>query len=143
VCERFTPRARQVVVLAQDEARDLRHDYIGTEHLVLGLVREEEGIAARVLADLGVTLEAIRGRLAHGGGEQPTTGQIQFLPPAKRALEAAAEQADAMHHPWLGTEHLLLGLVDDPASVGSRALGVSPTAVRERVLAALGGQGRE
>ena len=138
--ERFTERARQVVVLAQDEARHLRHDYIGTEHIALGLIREQEGLAARTLDELGVTAIAVRARLAPGVGEHRTTGQIMFLPPAKRALDAALEQADAMNHPMIGTEHLLLGLVDDADSVGSRALGVAPERVRSHLLGLLGGE---
>jgi ATP-dependent Clp protease ATP-binding subunit ClpC len=140
VFERFTRRARQVVVLAQDEARDLRHDYIGTEHIVLGLIREEDGLAARTLDELRITAADVRGRLAAGTGERRNSGQIMFLPPAKRALEAALEQADAMKHRWIGTEHLLLGLVADHESVGSRILGVPPERVRERVLALLRGE---
>jgi ATP-dependent Clp protease ATP-binding subunit ClpC len=139
VFERFTERARQVVVLAQDEARDLRHNSIGTEHIVLGLLREREGLAARTLEDLGVTTEAVRARLVAGAGDRRDTGQIMFLPPAKRALDAALEQADAMNHPMIGTEHLLLGLVDDAESVGSRALGVAPERVRSHLLGLLRG----
>jgi ATP-dependent Clp protease ATP-binding subunit ClpC len=140
VFERFTEPARQVVVFAQDEARDLRHDYIGTEHIVLGLLREQGGLAARTLTELRITADDVRGRLAPGAGERRSSGQIMFLPPAKRALEAALEQADAMKHPWIGTEHLLLGLVDDEESVGSRILGVPPERVRERALALLRGE---
>jgi ATP-dependent Clp protease ATP-binding subunit ClpC len=133
-------RARDVVVLAQDEARDLRHDYIGTEHIVLGLIREADGLAARALDELGVNADEVRGRLSPGAGERRNSGQIMFLPPAKRALEAALEQADAMKHLWIGTEHVLLGLVADPDSVGSRVLGVPPERVRGRVLALLRGE---
>jgi ATP-dependent Clp protease ATP-binding subunit ClpC len=140
VFERFTDRARQVVVLAQDEARDLRHDYIGTEHIVLGLIREEEGLAARALDELGVTADAVRARLQPGEGKRRNSGQIMFLPPAKRALESALDQADSMKHRWIGTEHLLLGLVDDTGSVGSRVLGIAPQSVRSRLLGLLGGE---
>ena len=137
--ERFTNPARQVVVLAQDEARDLRHDYIGTEHVLLGLIREKDGLAARSLDELGVTADAVRARLQPGEGERRNAGQIMFLPPAKRVLESALEQADSMKHRWIGTEHLLLGLVDDTGSVGSRVLGIAPESVRGHVLGLLGG----
>jgi ATP-dependent Clp protease ATP-binding subunit ClpC len=140
VFERFTERARQVVVHAQDEARDLRHDYIGTEHFVLGLIRETDGLAARAFRELGITADDVRRRIDPGAGERRTSGQIMFLPPAKRALDAAVEQADAMKHRWIGTEHVLLGLVADPESVGSRILGVSAQRVRERLLRLLGGE---
>jgi ATP-dependent Clp protease ATP-binding subunit ClpC len=139
VFERFTPNARQVVVLAADEARGLHHDYIGTEHLVLGLIREQDGLAARTLDELGATAAGIRAQLEAAAGERRETGQIPFLSPAKRALDAAVEQADAMRHSRIGTEHVLLGIVDDAESVGSRALGVAPERVRSHLLGLLGG----
>jgi ATP-dependent Clp protease ATP-binding subunit ClpC len=139
VFERFTAPARQVVVLAADEARDLRHDYIGPEHLVLGLIREQDGLAARTLDELGVTAAAVRAQLEAVAGEPRETGQMPFQPPAKRALDAAVEQADAMKHRWVGTEHVLLGVVDDTESVGSRALGIAPERVRSHLLGLLRG----
>jgi ATPases with chaperone activity, ATP-binding subunit len=111
--ERFTERARQVVVLAQDEARRLRHNYIGTEHLLLGLLREEEGIAARVLASLGVTLEEVRGQVGRivGMGDKVESGQIHFTPRAKKVLELSLlREAQSLNHDYIGTEHVLLGL---------------------------------
>jgi ATP-dependent Clp protease ATP-binding subunit ClpC len=112
VFERFTERARQVVVLAQEEARALRHNYIGTEHLLLGLLREEEGLAARVLRSLDVELEAVREQVARivGTGEEATSGQIPFTPRAKKVLELALREAKAMGHGYIGTEHVMLGL---------------------------------
>jgi ATP-dependent Clp protease ATP-binding subunit ClpC len=110
--ERFDERARQVVVLAQDEARALRHNYIGTEHLLLGLLREEIGLAAQVLAVFDVTIEEVRARVARlvGMGDDVAAGQIPFTPPAKQVLELALREALAIGHNSIGTEHLLLGL---------------------------------
>src|SRR5207253_7953647 len=107
--ERFTERARQVVVLAQEEARTLKHNYIGTEHILLGLLREEEGLGARVLESLGVTLEEVQGQVARivGEGDEVTTGQIPFTPRAKKVLELALREAQSMNHNYIGTEHLL------------------------------------
>jgi ATP-dependent Clp protease ATP-binding subunit ClpA len=112
VFERFTERARQVVVLSQDEARLLRHNYIGTEHLLLGLLREQEGLAARVLGSLGVKVDEVRTRVAEvvGQGEEMHTGQIPFTPRAKKVLEGALNEAEQFGHRYIGTEHLLLGL---------------------------------
>src|SRR5712691_9721981 len=129
--ERFTERARQVVVLAQEEARALRHNYIGTEHLLLGLLREEEGIAARVLAELGVTLDDIRADVKRivGLGDEPTRGQIPFTPRAKKALELSLRAANELGHGFIGTEHVLLGLAREGNDVASRLLtdhGASP-----------------
>src|SRR5207237_1339240 len=106
-------RARQVVVLAQDEARALRHNYIGTEHILLGLLREEEGLAARVLESLDITVEEVRAQVARivGQGDEVTTGQIPFTPRAKKVLELALREALSLGHNYIGTEHILLGLV--------------------------------
>src|SRR6184192_2085285 len=103
--ERFTERARQVVVLAQDEARALRHNYIGTEHLLLGLLREEEGLGALVLGKLGVTLDGARKQVMNiiGEGDEVTTGQLPFTPRAKRALELSLSEATALGHGYVGT----------------------------------------
>ena len=111
--ERFTERARQVVVLAQDEARALKHNYIGTEHILLGLLREEEGLAARVLESLDITVEEVRAQVARivGQGDEVTTGQIPFTPRAKKVLELALREALSLGHNYIGTEHILLGLV--------------------------------
>jgi ATP-dependent Clp protease ATP-binding subunit ClpC len=103
--ERFTERARQVVVLAQDEARALKHNYIGTEHILLGLLREEEGLAARVLESLDITVEEVRAQVARivGQGDEVTTGQIPFTPRAKKVLELALREALSLGHNYIGT----------------------------------------
>jgi ATP-dependent Clp protease ATP-binding subunit ClpC len=147
VFERFTERARQVVVLAQDEARSLGHDWIGTEHLLLGLLREEEGIAARVLEQRKIDLEAVRSRLGeiHAPSEQVSTGQIPFTPRAKGVLEHSLREAQVLGHDWIGTEHILLGLLREPDGLAVRMiaeLGAPPGAVAEDVLRVLGGGAR-
>jgi ATP-dependent Clp protease ATP-binding subunit ClpA len=113
VFERFTERARQVVVLGQEEARMLRHNYIGTEHILLGLLRDEGGTAARVLESLEITVERVRGQVVRivGSGEEVTTGQIPFTPRAKKVLELALREALNLGHNYIGTEHILLGLI--------------------------------
>ena len=122
--ERFTERARQVVVLAQDEARALKHNYIGTEHILLGLLREEEGLAARVLDSLEITVEEVRAQVARivGQGDEVTTGQIPFTPRAKKVLELALREALSLGHNYIGTEHILLGLVRENEGVAARIL---------------------
>src|SRR5213593_3645496 len=122
--ERFTERARQVVVLAQDEARTLNHNYIGTEHVLLGLLRQEEGVGARVLETLGVTLEDVRAQVARivGEGEEVASGQIPFTPRAKKVLELALKEALSLGHNYIGTEHILLGLVRENEGVAARIL---------------------
>jgi ATP-dependent Clp protease ATP-binding subunit ClpC len=124
VFEQFTPRARQVVVLAQDEARKLNHNYIGTEHILLGLLREEEGLAARVLGSLAVTVEEVRSQVAQivGPGDEVTTGQIPFTPRAKKVLELALREATSLKHGYIGTEHVLLGLVRVNEGVAAQIL---------------------
>jgi ATP-dependent Clp protease ATP-binding subunit ClpC len=122
--ERFTERARQVVVLAQDEARTLKHNYIGTEHILLGLLREEEGLAARVLDTLDITVEEVRAQVARivGQGDEVTTGQIPFTARAKKVLELALREALSLGHNYIGTEHILLGLVRENEGVAARIL---------------------
>ncbi|HEY3764143.1 MAG TPA: Clp protease N-terminal domain-containing protein [Gaiellales bacterium] len=122
--ERFTERARQVVVLAQDEARTLSHDHIGTEHLLLGLLRLEEGIAAQILAGLGVTVGAVRAQVARivGPGAGDVTGQIPFTPRAVRVLELAKREALSSGEEHIGAVHILLGLVRENEGVGARIL---------------------
>ena len=122
--ERFTSRARQVVVLAQEEARSLKHNYIGTEHLLLGLVREDEGVAARVLAKLEVGLDDIRADVARivGEGGEAQAGQIPFTPRAKKVLELALREAMSLGHNYIGTEHILLGLARENQGVATRIL---------------------
>ena len=137
--ERFTERARQVVVLAQDEARLLRHNYIGTEHLLLGLLREEEGVAARVLESLHVTLEEVRGQVARiiGSGEEVTGGMIPFTPRAKKVLELALREAMSLGHTHIGTEHILLGVARENEGVAARIL-LDYDADAEKIRAAVG-----
>jgi hypothetical protein len=124
VFERFTERARQVVVLAQEEARALSHNYIGTEHILLGLLREDQGIAARALESLGVTVERVRVQVVRivGAGEEATSGQIPFTPRAKKVLELALREALSLSHNYIGTEHILLGLIRENEGVAARIL---------------------
>jgi hypothetical protein len=122
--ERFTERARQVVVMAQEEARALRHERIGTEHLLLGLLREEEGLAAHVLRDLGVALDNARRKvdeLVEGTEGDPPT-RLPFTEMGQRVLELALREALSLGHNYIGTEHILLGLVRDPQAGGLRVL---------------------
>ena len=122
--ERFTERARQVVVFSQEEARTLKHNYIGTEHILLGLLREEEGLAARVLESLGITAERVRTQVVRivGYGEDVASGQIPFTPRAKKVLELALREALSLGHNYIGTEHILLGLVRENEGVAARIL---------------------
>jgi hypothetical protein len=124
VFERFTERARHVVALAEAEARTLKHNYIGTEHLLLGLVGEEEGLAARVLESLDITVERVRGQVVRivGSGEEVTSGQIPFTPRAKKVLELALREALSLGYNYIGTEHILLGLVRDNEGVAARIM---------------------
>jgi ATP-dependent Clp protease ATP-binding subunit ClpA len=124
VFERFTERARQVVVLAQEEARALSHNYIGTEHILLGLLREDQGIAARALASVGITVERVRAQVVRivGAGEEATDGQIPFTPRAKKVLELALREALSLSHNYIGTEHILLGLIRENEGVAARIL---------------------
>ena len=145
--ERFTERARQVVVYAQDEARSLKHNYIGTEHLLLGLLREEEGPAARVLEGLEVTLEETRAQVARiiGEGEEAASGQIPFTPRARKVLELALREALSLGHGYIGTEHVLLGLVRAKEGVAARILrdlDADADKVRKMVLRELGLPGK-
>ena len=124
VSERLTERARQVVVLAQEEARALKHNYIGTEHILLGLLREAEGLAARVLESLDVTFERARAQVLRivGSGDEVTSGQIPFTPRTKVVLEQALREAQNLGHNYLGTEHMLLGLARENEGVAARIL---------------------
>jgi len=140
--ERFTERSRQVVVLAQDEARALKHNYIGTEHLLLGLLREEEGLAARVLDSFDVDLGEVRAQIAliTGEGDAFHSGQIPFTPRAKKVLELGLREALSLGHNYIGTEHILLGLVRENGGVAARILlefDADPETVRERISALL------
>ncbi len=145
--ERFTERARQVVVLAQDEARALKHNYIGTEHILLGLLREEEGLAARVLESLDITVEEVRAQVARivGQGDEVTSGQIPFTPRAKKVLELALREALSLGHNYIGTEHILLGLVRENEGVAARILldfDADAEKIRNEIIRMLSGPGR-
>jgi ATP-dependent Clp protease ATP-binding subunit ClpA len=124
VFERFTERACQVVVLAQEEARRVQHNYIGAEHILLGLLREEEGLAARVLESLDITIEDARAQVVEivGSGEEVTSGQIPFTPRGKKVLELALREAERLGHSHIGTEHILLGVVRENDGVVARIL---------------------
>jgi ATP-dependent Clp protease ATP-binding subunit ClpC len=138
--ERFTDRARRVVVLAQEEARTLHHDYIGTEHILLALIREGDGVAAQALESLGITEEAARQQVEEiiGRGQQdPPRGHIPFTPRAKKTLQLSMREAIALGHAYIGTEHILLGLVrlgEGPATQVLNGLGVDPNRVRQQVI---------
>jgi len=144
--ERFTDRARQTVVLAQEEARDLAHDHIGTEHLLLGLLREGEGIAAVALRLLGVELARTRAAVEEmiGRGTETPAGNIPFTPRAKKVLELSLREALQLGHNYIGTEHILLGVVREGEGVGAQVLvkqGVMLALVRATVLEQLGRAG--
>jgi ATP-dependent Clp protease ATP-binding subunit ClpC len=137
--ERFTERARRVVVLAQEESRLLGHNYIGTEHLLLGLLAERTGVAARALESLDITLDAAREQVKEiiGPGPQEARGHIPFTPRAKKILELSLREALKLGSEVISTEHLLLGLIDEGAGVGAQILerlGAPAPAVREAVL---------
>jgi ATP-dependent Clp protease ATP-binding subunit ClpC len=138
--ERFTDRARRVVVLAQEEARLLNHNYIGTEHILLGLIHEGEGVAAKALQLLEISLEAVRAEVEEtiGPGIQTPTGHIPFTPRAKRVLELALGEARQLGHDYIGTEHLLLALIREGEGVAAQVLtklGADLDRVRAEVVA--------
>jgi Clp amino terminal domain, pathogenicity island component len=142
--ERFTERARRVLVLAQEEARLLNHDNIGTEHILLGLIHEGEGVAAQALESLGISLEAAREKVeeTRGPASSSTTGSPPFTPRAKQVLELSLREALQLRHNYIGTEHLLLGVVREGEGVAVQvlvALGVDLSRVRERVIELLSG----
>jgi ATP-dependent Clp protease ATP-binding subunit ClpA len=144
VFERFTDRARRVVVLAQEEARMLSHNYIGTEHLLLGLAREERGVAAKTLESLGISLQAIRSQVEGiiGRGQSMPSGHIPFTPRAKKVLELSLREARALHHDYIGTEHILLGLIREGQGVAAQVLvklGAELDRVRRQVIQLLQG----
>jgi ATP-dependent Clp protease ATP-binding subunit ClpA len=137
--ERFTVRARRVVVHAQEEARELNHNYIGTEHLLLGLLREEESVAARVLAELEISLAEVRAQVVEivGVGKQAPSGHIPFTPRAKKVLELSLREALQLSHNYIGTEHILLGLIREGDGVAAQVLkrlGGKLSRVRDKVL---------
>ena len=146
--ERFTDRARRVVVLAQEEARMLNHAHIGTEHLLLGLVHEGQGVAARALEALGISLEAVRREVEEiiGRGERPASGHIPFTPRAKKVLELALRESNQLGHEYIGTEHILLGLLREGEGVAAQVLvkmGTDLNRVRQQVIELLHGHGGE
>jgi ATP-dependent Clp protease ATP-binding subunit ClpA len=137
--ERFTDRARQVVALAQDESRMLNHNYIGTEHLLLGLIHGGEGVAAKALESLGISLAAVRLQVETiiGQGQQAPTGHIPFTPRAKKVLELAVQESHALGHDYIGTEHILLGLIREGDGVAAQVLvrlGADLSRVRQQVI---------
>jgi ATP-dependent Clp protease ATP-binding subunit ClpC len=140
--DRFTDRARKVLTLAQDEAQRFNHNYIGTEHLLLGLVREGEGVAAKVLENLNVELAKVRQAVEFiiGRGERPVLGEIGLTPRAKKVIELAIDEARRLGHNYIGTEHILLGLVREEGGIASgvlESLGVSLDKVRHEVVRVL------
>jgi len=142
--ERFTDRARQVVVLAQQEARMLDHNYIGTEHILLGLIHEGEGVAAKALDSLGISLDAVRQQVEEiiGRGQQAPAGHIPFTPRAKKVLELSLREALQLGHDYIGTEHILLGLIREGGGVADQILvklGADLNRVRQQVIQLLHG----
>ena len=142
--ERFTDRARRVVVLAQEEARMLNHNYIGTEHILLGLIHEGEGVAAKALESLGIALEGVRQQVEEiiGQGQQAPSGHIPFTPRAKKVLELSLREALQLGHNYIGTEHILLGLIREGEGVAAQVLvklGADLNRVRQQVLQQLSG----
>ena len=147
--ERFTDRARRVIVLAQDEARNLKHNYLGTEHILLGLIREGEGVAAKALEALDITLDEVRAQVIEiiGEGQEPPSGHIPFTPRAKKVIEYAMREGLQLGHSYIGTEHLLLGLTREPDGVAAQVLtklGADMPRVRSQVNQLISGfQGKE
>ena len=145
--ERFTDRARRVVVLAQEEARMLNHNYIGTEHILLGLIHEGEGVAAKALESLGISLEAVRQQVEEiiGQGQQAPSGHIPFTKRAKKALELSLRESVQLGHNYIGTEHILLGLLREGDGVAVQVLvklGADLNRVRQQVIQLLHGSGK-
>jgi ATP-dependent Clp protease ATP-binding subunit ClpC len=146
--ERFTERARRVVALAQDEATLLSHNYVGTEHLLLGLLHEGHGIAARALESAGISLDVVRQQVEEiiGRGRQAPEGHIPFTPRAKNVLELSLREALLLGHTYIGTEHILLGLIREGDGVAAQvlvSLGLDLNHARQRVIALMAGRGSE
>ena len=147
--EQFTDRARRVVALAQDEARMLNHDYIGTEHILLGLIHEGDGVAPKALESLGISLDAVRQQVLEiiGRGEQAPPGHIPFTPRAKKVLELSLREALQLGHNYISAEHILLGLIREGDGVAAQVLvklGADLNRVRQQVIQLLHGhQGKE
>ncbi len=146
--DRFTDGGRQVVVLAEEEARALAHDYVGTEHILLGLSRGQAGVATGVLESLGVTAERVRGQVVAivGYGEQPAVGQILLTPHARKVLKRATREALGFGHDYIGPEHILLGLLREKQGIASRILfdefGAAAERIRGEVIRRVLGPGR-
>ncbi len=146
--ERFTDRARRVVVLAQEEARRLDHNYIGTEHILLGLLRDGEGVAVEALDGLGISLEETRAKVEEiiGRGSDQPSGHIPFTPRAKKVLELSLREALELGTDYIGTEHILLGLIREGQGVAAQVLvdlGAGLDQTREKVLELIRGGGAE
>jgi ATP-dependent Clp protease ATP-binding subunit ClpA len=147
--ERFTDRARRVIVLAQQDARMLSHDYVGTEHILLGLIDEGEGVAAKALESLGISLDAVRQQVEEiiGQGDEAPPRRIPFTPRAKKVLELSLREALQLGHNYIGTEHILLGLIREGDGVAAQVLvrlGADLNRVRQQVIQLLHGyQGKE
>jgi ATP-dependent Clp protease ATP-binding subunit ClpC len=141
--DKFTERARRVLSLAQEEAQRFQHNYIGTEHLLLGLVREGDGVAAKVLHDLGVDLQKVRSSVEDiiGRGDRIVQGEIGLTPRAKKLIELAVDEARRMNHHYIGTEHLLLGLIREGEGIAAgvlESLGVTLEKARRQTARRLG-----
>ncbi len=137
--EKFTERARQAIVLAQEEARMLSHNHIGTEHLLLGLIHEGQGVAARALESLGISLEDVRRNVEEiiGRGQETLSGHIPFTPRAKKVLELSLRESQQLGHDYIGTEHILLGLIREGEGVAAQVLvklGADLNRVRQQIL---------
>jgi ATP-dependent Clp protease ATP-binding subunit ClpC len=148
VFERFTERARGVVTSAQNEARALKHNYIGTEHILLGLIDEVDTVAESVLKELGVTRDYVTEQIERiiGAGDASPSGQLPFTPRTKRLIDMSLREALSLGHNYVGTEHILLGLTRETESVATRILtdlGLDSESIRDGVLAKLAGPGRK
>jgi ATP-dependent Clp protease ATP-binding subunit ClpA len=146
--EKFTDRARRVIVLAQEEARMLNHNYIGTEHILLGLIHEGQGVAARALESLGISLEDVRQNVVEmiGRGQEAPSGHIPFTPRAKKVLELSLRESQQIGHEYIGTEHILLGLIREGEGVAAQVLvklGADLNRVRQQVLQLVRGRAAE
>ena len=146
--EKFTDRARRVIVLAQEEARMLDHNYIGTEHILLGLIHEGHGVAAKALESLGISLEAVRQNVVEmiGRGQEAPSGHIPFTPRSKQVLELSLRESQQLGHEYIGTEHILLGLIREGEGVAAQVLvelGADLNRVRQQVLELLEAHARE
>jgi hypothetical protein len=146
--QRFTDRARRVVVLAQEEARRLEHNYIGTEHILLGLIREGEGVAANALESLGISLDPVRQQVEEiiGRGQEAPQGHVPFTPRAKKVLELSLRESKHLGHDYIGTEHILLGLIREGDGVAAQVLvrlGADLNRMRQQVIQLLHGHPAE